>query len=207
MKMIIFNLTEKQYEEFFTPVRDKIQIILMLMKLIKLMLIEPPVEAPDGPYHMILKVNKMSRLFLISPKKHFSISFPFTVINEDHSIIFKSKNLNYINSKLTSDVIGFFNEHHNLSSSDVYDFIAPIDELVIEEPDTWQFIKELLLFEEGYIRYDHDEKHVNGDKHPLHHLDIFYSSNPTFKIGLKKGYENQDLLDLLDLENECKYLN
>ncbi|MFP7610090.1 hypothetical protein [Serratia quinivorans] len=207
MKSFVFELTEKQHDEFFTPVRDKIQIILLLMKIIKYMQIEPPVQEAKSSFYMILKVSKMSRVFLISPKKHFSISFPFTVINSDNKIQFKSKNLDFINSKITSDVIGFFNEHNNLSSSSIYDFIEPIDELTIEEPGTWQFIKELLLFEEGYIRYDHDEKHEDGDKHPLYHLDVFYSSSPTFKIGLKTGYKSLELLELLDLENECKYLN
>ncbi|MGP6489390.1 hypothetical protein [Duffyella gerundensis] len=207
MKLLTFDLTQKQYDEFFAPIRSKVEIILLLMKIIKYMLIEPPVEAPKNSFYMILKVSKMSRIFLISPKKHFSISFPFTVINPDDKVYFKSKNLDSISSKMTSDVIGFFNKNNSLSSSSIYDFVEPIDELTLEEPGTWQFIKELMLFEEGYIRYDHDEKHEDGDNHPLHHLDVFYSSSPTFKIGLKTGYKKLELLDLLDLENTCKYLS
>ncbi|EKS7812715.1 hypothetical protein [Edwardsiella piscicida] len=207
MKCFTYNLTESQYIDFFSPVRTKYEIIIILMKLIKIMLIEKPVEQPNGSFYMILKINKMSRLFLISPKKHFSINFPFTLIEDTNGMLFKSKYVDYIDNKITSDVISFFNDYKRLSSGDIYDFIQPIDELTAEEPGTWQFIKELLLFEEGYIRYDHDEKHKNGDKHPLHHLDIFYSSNPTFKIGLRDGYKKQELLDLLDIDNDCKYLN
>lgn len=202
----MFDLTVDQYEDFFLPVRDKVQVIILLMKLIKCMLVTPKVETQKSPYYMILKVSKMSRLFLFSPTKHFSISFPFTVIEDESTLKFKSRNLDSINSKTTSDVIGFFNEQKIILSSSIYDFIVPIDELSVDEPGTWQFIKELLLFEEGYIRYDHDEEHKDGNRHPLHHLDIFYSSNPTFKIGLKSGYVQQELLDLLDIDTDCKYL-
>lgn len=206
MKFFMFDLTVDQYEDFFPPVRDKVQVIILLMKLIKCMLVTPKVETQKSPYYMILKVSKMSRLFLFSPTKHFSISFPFTVIEDESTLKFKSRNLDSINSKTTSDVIGFFNEQKIILSSSIYDFIVPIDELSVDEPGTWQFIKELLLFEEGYIRYDHDEEHKDGNRHPLHHLDIFYSSNPTFKIGLKSGYVQQELLDLLDIDTDCKYL-
>ena len=206
MKFFMFDLTVDQYEDFFLPVRDKVQVIILLMKLIKCMLVTPKVETQKSPYYMILKVSKMSRLFLFSPTKHFSISFPFTVIEDESTLKFKSRNLDSINSKTTSDVIGFFNEQKIILSSSIYDFIVPIDELSVDEPGTWQFIKELLLFEEGYIRYDHDEEHKDGNRHPLHHLDIFYSSNPTFKIGLKSGYVQQELLDLLDIDTDCKYL-
>lgn len=31
-----------------------------------------------------------------------------------------------------------------------------------------------MLFEPGYLRYDHDKEHVNGKIHPEYHLDIFF---------------------------------
>ncbi|UQZ25499.1 hypothetical protein [Actinobacillus pleuropneumoniae] len=65
----------------------------------------------------------------------------------------------------------------------------------------------LLSFNDGYIRYDYDFEHENGSIHPLYHLDIFFSNYATFKIGLARRYQINDLLDLLDQEKSCKYLN
>lgn len=64
-----------------------------------------------------------------------------------------------------------------------------------------------MTFEEGYIRYDYDEEHENGDLHPLNHLDIFYSSKPTFKIGLRDRYQKDYLVNLVNRETNCIYLD
>ena len=64
-----------------------------------------------------------------------------------------------------------------------------------------------MLFEEGYIRYDHDEINENGLLHPLFHYDIFYSSNTTFKIGLKTSINCDHFIDLLQVESNCHFLN
>lgn len=39
----------------------------------------------------------------------------------------------------------------------------------------------------GYIRYDDDIEHMNGDLHPRYHLDINASSDVTFKVGLNQS--------------------
>ena len=68
------------------------------------------------------------------------------------------------------------------------------------------FLRELLLMEDGYIRYDYDEEHKNGDLHPLNHYDLFYSSHATFKIGLNAILSEDEFVDLLDIKSDCKYL-
>ena len=49
-----------------------------------------------------------------------------------------------------------------------------------------QLFGHLLEYEYGYLRYDHDEEHAS-EKHPQDHLDVFYNTAATFKVGLKEG--------------------
>ena len=65
----------------------------------------------------------------------------------------------------------------------------------------------MILMEDGYIRYDYDTENENGDFHPIHHLDIFYGQNTTFKIGLKDKMTPSSMHNLLDIKQKCNYLS
>ena len=67
-------------------------------------------------------------------------------------------------------------------------------------------ILRLLSMELGYIRYDYDPEHENGKFHPLHHLDINYSSKGTYKLGMNNKIQINDFVDLLDVKKECRYI-
>ncbi len=87
------------------------------------------------------------------------------------------------------------------------EFVTPICDYTEEcDENFWVFLRELLLMEDGYIRYDYDEEHENGDIHPLNHYDLFYSSNATFKIGLEDKERQTNFIDLMDINTSCKYL-
>jgi hypothetical protein len=67
--------------------------------------------------------------------------------------------------------------------------------------------------EDGYIRYDMNEVGYKEAKekgfehrHPLNHLDVFYTSKATFKLGLKKAIINDEFIDYLNIKTDCKYL-
>jgi hypothetical protein len=77
----------------------------------------------------------------------------------------------------------------------------------------WEFLRELLLMEDGYIRYDldqceYDKAKERGEEyiHPLNHYDFFYSSNATFKIGLNERLTPEGFLDLLNVRTDCKFI-
>lgn len=83
-----------------------------------------------------------------------------------------------------------------------------------ENENIWEFIKDILIYEDAYIRYDHDEENFNiykekGEekKHPLHHLDIFYSTGSTFKLGLKDKINIEKFLYLLKVDEDSLFLN
>ena len=55
----------------------------------------------------------------------------------------------------------------------IFEFADPIATIVDYNLNFWSFLRELLLYEDGYIRYDYDEEHQDGLLHPLNHYDIF----------------------------------
>jgi hypothetical protein len=177
------------------------------MEAIRYMLLNPNVNTEDIAGKIILKIDKMNRLFFFSSKKYFSIVFPFFSIKEEDNYIFSFRNKIEIDSHLISQVISII-QCNEFKADCSLDFVTPIYEYEDEyDENFWIFLRELLLMEDGYIRYDFDEEHENGNLHPLNHYDIFYSSYATFKIGLDRVLEEDEFIDLLNIRTDCKYLN
>lgn len=56
------------------------------------------------------------------------------------------------------------------------------------------------------IRYDYDPDHENGTMHPLHHLDVNYSSQGTYKLGMNRKIQTDEFVDMLDVKTACRYI-
>lgn len=206
MKSFIFYLDERQVKWIFSPLRSKLQVIELLMKTIKLMLINYKLNSSLSKGKMVLRVSKMSRLFFISQEKIFSISFPFFVFEQNNIFTFQSKSRFEIDNKVTSDVLSILISDKALSSNDVIEFADQVSDITEYNKEFWSLLRELFLFEDGYIRYDYDAKNENNAKHPLNHLDVFYGSESTFKIGLRNKITSDHLVDFLSLETDCHFL-
>jgi hypothetical protein len=217
MKKFEFDIDKSFLERFFPKerVKSKAQIIEILMEATRYMLLDPSVSQEKIAGKIILYIDKMSRLFFITEKKYFSIVFPFLAYDkdEDGRYRFSFQNDIDVDSQLISQVINIihcdeFKEKCSL------DFIAPICDYEENcDENFWIFLRELLLMEDGYIRYDYDEENYikaveKGEehKHPLNHYDFFYSSNATFKIGLKNNLLHDDFIDLMNMYTDCNYL-
>ena len=59
------------------------------------------------------------------------------------------------------------------------------------------------------LSYDHDENEKRRDavRHPVDHIDFFYSSNNTFKVGLKGQIGLNDLQTIVNINERCCFLN
>ncbi len=215
MKTYNFNLDKYVSDKFFRPIRNKVQIIEVLMEAIKYIILNPDILPENITGEMILKIDKMSRLFFFNKDKYFSISFPFFVrTGENNKYFFYSNNIGHIDNELISKVTELISCDEFRANCSL-DFIEPISDYEDKHnKDFWIFLRELMLMEDGYIRYDYDEKNYNefkkrGEehKHPLNHYDLFYSSKCTFKLGLKNRISKDDLIDLLNISTDCKYLS
>lgn len=214
MKLFEFNLNEAYLKKFFpeSRVKTKAQIIEILMEAINYMTLNPTVPVNKIQGKIILIKDKMSRLFFIKDKKYFSIAFPFFVTNDENIYTFSFKNRIEIDSQLSSKVISIINCNDFKSDCSI-DFISPICEEEQCDENFWFFLRELLLMEDGYVRYDYDkETHDKyneigeGHKHPLNHYDLFYSSDTTFKIGLENTLNEHEFIDLFNMYTDCLYL-
>ena len=86
-------------------------------------------------------------------------------------------------------------------------FIDPIIEASEVDELIWALLRELMVAEDAYMRYDWDEECADGHRHPIHHLDLYYSSGSSFKVGLAAGIDQESLISILDVDVDCHYLH
>lgn len=219
MKHYSFNLSKVIYNKVFPTyrVKTKAHIIEILMEMTRFILLQNDIDFVvkdrDSKATAVLHIDDMSRLFFFSENKYYSIVFPFHFLEKDGQckIVFQSSI--EITPQLISKVISTITCDEFKAQCSL-DFIEPICNAEDEcGNDFWELLRELLLMEDGYIRYDLDkesyDKAVEEEeehKHPLNHYDIFYSSSATFKVGLSNAIDNDSFIDLLNVDSECNYL-
>ena len=157
---------------------------------------------------VIIKVSKMSRIIYELKNKIFSITFPFNISKTEEGYdIYDSISEIKIDILVISKIINILNNFSS-ENEDIYEFLSQFDDGDNNEEvldNIWKIFKKVLFSESGYLRYDYDEEHENGNIHPLNHYDIYYTSRNTFKIGLNDKIDLKKFIDLLDLETDCHY--
>lgn len=211
MSIYEFDIEESYMDRFFKPIKNKINIIELLMNSIKYMLINPRVPKESAAGKIIISADKMSRIFFIKPDKYFSVTFPFH-IRKNETYFFDFKNKMDIDSRVISEILSLINESSFYSgcSIDFADKISAYQEDSGNE-DYWNLLRDMMIMEDGYLRYDYDYdnyiKFNKSDIHPLNHFDVFYSSNATFKLGIRRKINHDDFKDLLDIKTKCKFVD
>lgn len=207
-KEFVFDISEWQGKEIFKVVRDKKDILTILFNTIKYIKYRDEIDAKKKIGTITLKVSKMSRFFFFSDDRNFSINCPFTVREEEDGVVgFYSSVLGKeIDSVDISNVLSLFNGIKVIDETCVLEFADKISNMSGAQVHYWNFVKSILLIETGYLRYDHDPDRENGNLHPLKHLDVFYSTGVTFKIGLEDTVESNCIEDILDIETDCHFL-
>ncbi|MFZ6688481.1 hypothetical protein ACO0K0_12110 [Undibacterium sp. SXout11W] len=206
MKNFPFNIDKHQAEWIFAPIRTRKDAIVVLMKTLKILMLDNSLPDELVAGRIVLQVSKMSRIFFISDSKVFSLAFPFFVTETEDGLSFKSHGHSNVNHKVSSDILSLLEAPDLFNSSSVYNFAEPVDDLCLMDGEIWSLFRELLMMEEGYIRYDHDPLHVKDHYHPLNHFDVFFSSNVTFKLGLHEKIEHKFMVDMLDSNTPCHYV-
>ncbi len=216
MKKFEFELSDLLYDKAMLPIRRKDDLLRLLAHTIKFLVLHPTADTTTiaADKKLVLYIDKMSRLFFCVKDKIFSFRFPFYVgVNpEDSSLSISFKGYFEFDSITSSLLIAI------LEQEDIFNgTLENINEKMLQEiiENEWEnidsdgvceLVKQLMLFEPGYLRYDHDEEHANGAMHPAHHLDIFFSSSGTMKLGLRSGVESEWFIDLVNILTECKYV-
>ena len=216
MKRVAFEIPDYYIPIVSSPIRNKMDLLNMLAKTIQLMsYTEIQDESNLSPSKkIVLYIDKMSRLFFCLQDKIFSFQFPFHVhIDEESSALSFTYNSSVaIDSMLGSLLVAIFS--HESSPIGTFEQIDERIKQEIEEnewegidySEVCELVKHLIMIEPGYFRYDYDPQHANGLIHPQSHIDIFYSSNCTLKLGLDEPISSDWIIDLSNILSDCKFL-
>ncbi len=220
MKCFLYNLNKTDVDIFFPNelIKSKIQIIKILLEFVRgSLLYRETIEERDikSPYVKLI-IDKKSRIFFFSEKKYYTIHFPFSCSKQDDGsleITYQGyRNIIPIKSEIISKVMEILNDEQ-FNSVSALDFIEPIDKIESEIDYIWELLKGLLMFEDGYVRFDNDPEEYNRAKnegrehtHPENHIDIFYNNGNTLKLGLKGKSTPDEFIDYFDSKKDCKYL-
>ena len=213
MKKFEFDIVEHAIDNFFPKerVKTKLQLLVILLEATRYMLVYHEMKDIDKEGKVTLVIDKMSRLFFEKSDKFYSIVFPFNANRIGNKLSFSFQNID-VDSQLISNVISTIrcNSFENRCSLDFADAMFQFEN---EQEDFWVFLRELILFEDGYIRYDKDLEGYKKAKakeqehrHPVNHYDVYYSNKASFKVGLENEIVVNDFIDLLDIKTDCKYL-
>lgn len=200
------------YDKFSIPLCEKKDIINLILDTLNALELGDYVEDVKG--NLIVKVDKMSRVFYCLDDKFFSIKFPFFIEEREeggYTVIDNASEYEISNrliSLMRNIMTKFDSRVRTLEELLEQLYYDPADEGYSENDINicWGILMKMLMMEVGYIRYDYDELHENGDFHPLKHLDINYSSNCTYKLGLKSELKQAEFVDLLDTQTKCRYV-
>lgn len=204
MKIVERNILPFQENDVFSPIRDKASYIRLLALSARALLLDNNQQENITSCFKLI-IDKMNRLFFYTQNKYFSISFPFSVILDDDGRIlsictysgreFDFKNISAVLAILQSD-------QYKVNQSIIDFYIEPgsID------ADGLFILEEIIQFEPSYVRYDHDPENENGKLHPLHHLDINYSTYGTFKLGLSDSITKSYFEDMHNINTDCSFV-
>jgi len=208
-KLETISLDRFQVTPFKRAIRTKRDVIAIWMHALKAFLIgENFVEEQDRVGSLTISISAMSRLFCETEqgKKSYSVGFPFKLKDEDGERIFLSRGNYLLNSKTTSEILALIADNNALDRPDFYTFVEAVEEITADDENAWGLLRELMLAEDGYIRYDWDVERKDGNIHPEHHFDVCYSSEATFKVGLSAAIDRGIFIDMLDLQTDCHFL-
>lgn len=169
----------------------------------------------DQKSYPFILIDNMSRLFIMEDNKFFSIAFPFQINAEKNQVSFLSTPISLGTLSIITSVLSDFDEKKSIVEltdiildNDEYKVLLKEDQQIIEE-----LIEYLLSYEVGYVRYDYDPDNYKkyselgkANVHPLNHLDINYTSNATYKLGLKSSINIREFLDCLNSTTDCWFV-
>lgn len=156
---------------------------------------------PLSVFNVIIRDNRAYVYF--NRDKYVSVYFPFGFsLSDDRFYLNKypvdTKRISHLRTILDSikDEGAFLEGMKNCN-----DGISPSDPDYVTDEDKDVF-SEVCMLEAGYLRFDYDLKNAKGNIHPVNHLDINYSKDATYKIGLHERIEPEKFLQLLDNSKE-----
>lgn len=216
MKSYYLNTSNFLFEKN-RAIREQYDVIAYILSILEYINVRPlsHIRCMENDADVIIYVDKMSRLFWRNEVQIHSIQFPF-YLRENEMYLQAEFGDRVIDSLSISILWTILKERENVMStmeSLLDGFVETMYSFDIQDSADiefyWKLLMHLLLFEAGYLRYDYDDnpERVNPETHPKNHIDIFYSGNSTFKVGLQREIVYEEFKKIMDINNICYYLN
>lgn len=166
-------------------------------------------KALKRPY-LLLDLEDTRRVFLVDKDKIISFGFRLNVKTQLSDITDPTNFVSGIYLRKYTITAREISEAKQIlnSCSDkdyLYCYSALEEDTVISESTLYLF-EHLLFSEWGYLRYDHDPSHAVEGFHPSEHLDVCFSHDISYKLGLKKVIEVSGMMDLINQKTRCAEL-
>lgn len=221
---VSFPMSEQMYNIIFPThnIETKHELIIVLLEVARYIINICSYKAQPVAYKnsaIVLFKERTSRLYFVTDDKQYSIGFPFSIITDASG---KITAFEYEGVTLTSIV--FVASLQILKGDDwkstaVIDFATPIDywcdqfNNISDEcayaGSFWPFLRGLMLYDDGYLRYDYDEKHYQEDNpkyHPKHHLHGGFHCDVAYRAGLNPPFTADHFSDFTDVNTDSWFI-
>ncbi len=215
---LYYNLNSySSFDSIISYSKDKVDIIKIILEVSRIVLTINPESSSNEIDVAVVRQNKMQRLFLFrknngSIKSILSTIYPFKIVFTNSSALPRLfLGMYEIDNKITSFLLSTFTSIKNIQSFEVFfnvfeeekkDFLISKE----EEEACWYIVRYLFFFDPGYLRYDIDQTRADPHFHPLNHVDIFFSNEASVKFGLKREITIEELIEIIDRETQCYYI-
>lgn len=208
--------TKKKCLTNFNSIRNKKDIILLLLETIRELLISSKkireftdfeVIKNEDDLKIVIYIDKMKRIFYCTQNKVQSLSFPFHVIIEGEKVEFYYNDTQF-DYMMISVLMSVFKESPMDNSLELVEILLDHDlykNSSIEEKNLLEkLVLFLSIFEDGYLRFDFcDEVNYDDNLHPLHHIDFYYTNCNTFKLGIGSEMSLKQSIEIIDITQKC----
>lgn len=208
----ITSLKEFEYNTFFCHVKTVYEYTLLVLAVLEKMVISRNEHKISQGAYILLDENALpNRIFIISKIKIESFVFDFNIELGENEIPSISVGQYLLSPEIISCAklitLQFIRLDRNWINERDNDLNSEYSQVTLDA--SYYLIKHIIYSESSYLRYDYDPKHADGNKHPKHHLDINYSKDGSYKIGIISRARTTDInyiMDLLSKESDCHML-
>lgn len=134
----------------------------------------------------------------MNPKIVTTDASPYLILKTKHGHELSHKELS--DMKVLAQEMGKKKSDYLYVANEIDDEENPLDE------DSYRIFEHILLTEPSYLRFDHDTEHQDTVEHPTNHIDVNFSSDYSYKIGLEKQINLDELVDILSKKTRCRIL-
>ena len=160
------------------------------------------------PYLYIVGESNSFRAFIVKSDSIVSFLFPLGLsknvdANGNEMWIVNERDL-VLTTSIISKCVEFANSiSQKKNPTKIIDIAKSIDSIDVEGRNAFDLLEYLLLVEPCYLRFDNDPQHAKRYLHPKSHLDINFSVDGTYKIGVFEQLKIDDLKDVFEKTTNC----